>query len=85
MSVLARPKLSEGVRRRRQGLHRGPEPAVARPEVAAEREHRRPDRACAGLPLTNDQAMYACGCGFVFQAPVSTSVGCPHCGGTQAW
>jgi DNA-directed RNA polymerase subunit RPC12/RpoP len=32
-----------------------------------------------------DQAMYACDCGFVFEAQVSTSVGCPHCGGTQAW
>jgi hypothetical protein len=29
--------------------------------------------------------MYTCHCGFVFEAPVSTSVGCPHCGGTQAW
>jgi hypothetical protein len=29
--------------------------------------------------------MYSCECGFVFQATVSTSVGCPHCGGSQAW
>ncbi|HEY6525682.1 MAG TPA: hypothetical protein VIY10_18000 [Solirubrobacteraceae bacterium] len=32
-----------------------------------------------------DEAVYACECGFVFHAPVSTSVGCPHCGGPQAW
>ena len=32
-----------------------------------------------------DQAMYTCECGFVFEAQVSTSVGCPHCGGAQAW
>jgi hypothetical protein len=32
-----------------------------------------------------DQALYNCGCGYVFEAPVSTSVGCPHCGDTQAW
>jgi hypothetical protein len=32
-----------------------------------------------------DEAVYACECGFVFHAPVSTSVGCPHCGGAQAW
>ena len=32
-----------------------------------------------------DQAVYSCGCGFVFEAHVSTSVGCPHCGGKQAW
>jgi hypothetical protein len=32
-----------------------------------------------------DTALYNCHCGYVFHAPVSTSVGCPHCGGTQAW
>jgi hypothetical protein len=32
-----------------------------------------------------DEAVYSCECGFVFHAPVSTSVGCPHCGGSQAW
>ncbi len=32
-----------------------------------------------------DQALYSCGCGYVFNAAVSTSVGCPHCGDTQAW
>jgi hypothetical protein len=32
-----------------------------------------------------DQALYNCQCGFVFEAPVSTSVGCPNCGDTQAW
>ncbi len=37
----------------------------------------------AGPP--QDQAFYTCQCGFMFQAPVSTSVGCPHCGATQAW
>jgi hypothetical protein len=36
-------------------------------------------------PATEDQAMYSCECGFIFQATVSTSVGCPHCGGSQAW
>jgi hypothetical protein len=35
--------------------------------------------------MSQDEAMYACECGFVFQALVSTSVGCPHCGGAQAW
>jgi hypothetical protein len=34
---------------------------------------------------SQDRALYTCGCGYVFEAPVSTSVGCPHCGGTQAW
>jgi hypothetical protein len=32
-----------------------------------------------------DQALYACGCGYAFEARVSTSVRCPHCGDDQAW
>jgi hypothetical protein len=37
----------------------------------------------AGGPL--DQASYSCSCGYVFDAAVSTSVSCPHCGYAQAW
>ena len=37
----------------------------------------------AGGPL--DQAVYTCGCGYLFSAPVSTTVACPHCGTGQAW
>jgi hypothetical protein len=37
----------------------------------------------AGGPL--DYASYGCECGYQFTAPVSTSVGCPHCGASQAW
>ena len=36
-------------------------------------------------PPPQDRALYACSCGFVFSQDVSTSVSCPHCGGTQAW
>jgi hypothetical protein len=36
-------------------------------------------------PAPEDHALYSCQCGFVFEAAVSTSVGCPHCGGSQAW
>ena len=32
-----------------------------------------------------DRALYRCGCGYAFTAAVTTSVGCPHCGQTQAW
>jgi hypothetical protein len=34
---------------------------------------------------SQDRALYACDCGNVFDALVSTSVDCPECGGTQAW
>lgn len=37
----------------------------------------------AGGP--DDRACYSCGCGFVFVAPVSTSVQCPHCDTEQSW
>ena len=37
----------------------------------------------AGGP--QDRALYTCGCGYAFTAAVSTSVGCPHCGTSQAW
>jgi hypothetical protein len=37
----------------------------------------------AGGP--QDRALYECSCGVSFTAPVSTSVGCPHCGCDQAW
>jgi hypothetical protein len=36
-------------------------------------------------PAPQDRALYTCSCGFVFSQDVSTSVSCPHCGGTQAW
>jgi hypothetical protein len=32
-----------------------------------------------------DRALYSCSCGYAFKAEVSTSVGCPHCGTSQAW
>jgi hypothetical protein len=35
--------------------------------------------------ISQDAALYSCGCGYVFKAEVTTSVGCPHCGTDQAW
>jgi len=40
------------------------------------------ERAAGG---PQDQARYQCACGCVFEAPVSTTVSCPRCGGAQAW
>ena len=37
----------------------------------------------AGGP--QDAALYRCACGCDFYAAVSTSVGCPVCGGGQEW
>jgi hypothetical protein len=32
-----------------------------------------------------DRALYSCSCGYAFKAKVTTTVGCPQCGQTQAW
>ena len=37
----------------------------------------------AGGPT--DRASYTCECGYMFLAPVSTTVACPHCHTPQAW
>ena len=50
----------------------------APPELKAERRAR-----ASGGP--EDKAFYTCSCGYAFDADVSTSVVCPHCGTTQAW
>jgi hypothetical protein len=69
------------------------------PSVPLRRGSRR-ERARPGEPLNGndpaaqrvrdaggpaDSASYVCSCGFVFVAPVSTTVTCPHCGAPQAW
>jgi hypothetical protein len=50
----------------------------APPELKAERRARE-----SGGP--EDRAFYTCSCGYAFDADVSTSVACPHCGTEQAW
>ena len=88
-----------GVRRRAQrtrGEHPSahapePNPAVLPPDLAPAPPHLvsvPPDAAAqrvreSGGPT--DLACYACHCGYVFAAPVSTTVECPHCGDSQAW
>jgi hypothetical protein len=94
MSVLVSPKRGvTKVRRRRQSLAAPVEERGADPRLQRARETA-VEASSADVPLSrrrqelgrqHDQAQYTCQCGFVFEAPVSTSVGCPHCGGTQAW
>jgi hypothetical protein len=66
-----------GVRLARRRAEPSPEPAVPAPDSAVERAQH------AGGP--RDVASYTCGCGYLFVAPVSTTVSCPHCGCDQAW
>jgi hypothetical protein len=51
--------------------------AAREPDIAARRVRE------AGGP--SDLATYACECGYLFAASVTTTVGCPHCGIQQAW
>jgi hypothetical protein len=54
------------------------EPAPIADEHVAERRHR-------ASVAPEDTAHYSCSCGYQFQASVTTSVCCPHCGTGQAW
>jgi rubrerythrin len=82
-----RPNRTATEQRRRSGVLRRthapvrnepPAPAPVEPDLADERRARE-----SGGP--EDNAMYTCTCGYVFEAKVSTSVACPHCGAGQAW
>ncbi|HUR84705.1 MAG TPA: hypothetical protein VMY78_05115 [Solirubrobacteraceae bacterium] len=72
------PSVVPGLAKRRR-LHIVPSPAP-RPEPMHPDERRLRD---AGGP--HDRACYSCGCGFLFEAPVSASVQCPNCETEQAW
>jgi hypothetical protein len=73
---LARP-LTAPRRRSRSRAGRLPLTTVAAVTPARERNQR--------ANVSQDAALYTCGCGYVFTAEVTTSVGCPHCGTSQAW
>jgi hypothetical protein len=70
-----------GARRTRGGHRPTPAPelkaAAPKPDIAARQVRE------AGGPT--DLACYACQCGYLFAAAVSTTVECPHCGTPQAW
>ena len=70
---------------------------LTRPLSLPKRRHRPPAAVPSPAPtsrarernkranVSEDAATYNCACGYVFTAPVSTSVDCPHCGAGQAW
>jgi hypothetical protein len=71
MSVRQTSTAPERPSQRRLHIVPSPEP---RPEPAHPAERRLRD---AGGP--HDRACYSCGCGYLFEAPVSASVQCPRC------
>jgi hypothetical protein len=76
--------------RRLHGMGRAAAPAPAasaadppsEPELDPELRAEERMRASGG---PEDRAFYRCTCGYAFEADVSTSVDCPHCGSGQAW
>jgi hypothetical protein len=94
MNMIVRPKRGESSARRRGRARIGrgvPRATVAadpastkRTGIVSERPAPRNSRKRTGGP-SEDTAVYSCQCGLVFEASVSTTVGCPHCGHTQAW
>jgi hypothetical protein len=68
--------------RPRGGLLRRPHASSPPPPPSDDLADERRMRESGG---PDDRAVYTCSCGYVFQADVSTSVTCPHCGAGQAW
>jgi hypothetical protein len=71
--------------RTRPRIGRRAERRFALPEPEATRVQPSPQTRERDSGGPQDRAAYSCSCGYVFEAPVSTTVGCPHCGHTQAW
>lgn len=79
MTVRTRPQR----RRTRPRIGRRAPQGAPGPTVEAAPPAPQARERAAGGP--QDLAAYRCGCGCVFEAPVSTDVDCPNCGGAQAW
>jgi hypothetical protein len=63
-----------------------PRPAeAATPPAAPQAEGLSAETRLRASGGPDDHASYQCSCGFVFDADVTTSVACPHCGTSQAW
>ena len=60
-------------------------PARVAPGSAARANDLADERRLRESGGPDDRAMYTCSCGYVFEADVTTSVTCPHCGAGQAW
>ena len=87
MRVRLTPRTDAPGRRSRGVTHRrGPTPAAPpAPAPDAPADDLVDERRVREAGGPHDRAQYACTCGYVFHADVSTSVACPHCGTGQAW
>ena len=65
--------------------HQPPPAPAAAAEEADPEGHLQAERRMRQAGGPEDTAFYRCSCGYAFEADVSTSVQCPHCGTDQAW
>ena len=77
-SLRTRPRRTSRAEPRSERDRRVRVTPAAADDSAEVARHRR-----AGGP--EDIALYTCACGYAFEATVTASVGCPHCGADQAW
>lgn len=85
-SMPVRSNPAHGVLRRRRMSAISAELGASDPtpgRVARDQEPCERSRRLGGS--SQDRALYSCSCGYAFDALVSTSVDCPHCGDRQAW
>ena len=79
-----RPTDRRPLTERRPHVFGRPAAVESEPEAAVD-HHLLAERRHRASVAPEDVAHYGCSCGFQFEAPVSTSVACPHCGSSQAW
>ena len=80
--LMSSPRTRRHGRRDHAEARPAPEAATSAAPVVDDHPQERRARESGG-PM--DNAHYSCDCGLVFEAAVSTSVSCPHCGSEQAW
>jgi hypothetical protein len=85
MRVRVKPRTDPQPRRTRETGHRRQPAPVERERAQARADDLADERRLRQSGGPHDHATYACTCGYVFDAAVSTSVACPHCGTGQAW
>jgi hypothetical protein len=83
MNVRTRPHRPGSAPRLARRVRRASGTAPEAPSAEASQQPPQARERAAGGP--EDHACYRCGCGCVFEASVSTTVSCPHCGDAQAW
>jgi hypothetical protein len=84
-SMPVRSKANHGSVRRHRINWVSSERRAADPGAATPVQDTPADRGRRHGGSSQDSALYSCSCGYAFDALVSTSVDCPHCGDRQAW